>query len=85
MKNQNTVRYYMNDKRIDNSLEFTSCSILGLPANDSIHRDIMTFDLPDYLEYHYGSKKKISSEMIDDILASKSYLVERWKYMAFEN
>ena len=85
MKTQKSIRYYMNEKQLDNSLEFTCCSILGLPADDRIHRDIITFDLPDYLEYHYGSRKDISNEMIDDILASKSYLVERWKYMAFVN
>ena len=84
MKNQNTIRYYMNEKQVDNSLEFTSCNILGLPSDDRIHRDIQYFDLPEFLG-QYNERQHISDEMIDDIIASKTYLVERWKYVGFEN
>ena len=83
MKNQNTIRYYMNEKQVDKSLEFTSCHILGLPADDRIHQDIQNFDVSYYLKNQYGDKQSLSDEMIDDILASKSYLVERWKYIGF--
>ena len=83
---QQPIQYFLNGKQLENTLEYASCTILGLPPENILHIDIAAFDVPDYIKIHYGSEGfEIPEEVLDDIRASKNYLVERWKYMGFGN
>ena len=83
---QHPIQYYLNGKQLENTIGYTSCTILGLQPDNVLHVDIAAFDVPDYIKVHYGGGGyEIPEEVLDDIRASKNYLVERWKYLGFDN
>ena len=83
---QRPINYYLNGKQLENTLGYTSCTILGLSTENILHTDIAAFDVPDYIKVHYGGGGyEIPEEVLDDIRASKTYLVERWVLLGFKN